>query len=133
MGLFVNKSLHPTVFKNGERLEESNQTNFKIDPLSEWIEEQKTMTSTIEDTLKDLDKSFGKIKSIQKNKWNSVDHQLQGLREHYNHHEDFEEKVLESLKGLEEKNAGLRGMLKSEEKLSKEFIVQMSRFHNSSF
>jgi hypothetical protein len=126
MGLFVNKSLHPTVFENDKEIEESNQKNFKIDPLAEWIEEQKTTTSTIEDSLIALDKSLGRARNNQKNKWESVDQQLHGLTEHYNHHEDFEIKVLESLKGLEEKNEGLRGMLKTEEMLSKKFIAQIN-------
>ncbi len=126
MGLFVNKSLHPTVFKNGEMIEEINQTNFKIDPLSDWMNEQKTTTSTLEDALIALDESLGRTKNNQRNKWKSIDQQLLGLREHFHHHEEFEKKVLQSLKVLEVKNEGLLGMLKNEEKLSEELVTQIN-------
>ncbi len=126
MSLFINKNGHPDVFKNERKIEGTNQKNFKIDPLSEWMSEQKRTFETMNNNLVALDESLGKTKNKQVNQWRSISHQLHRLTEQHTGHVQFESRVLKSLNELEEKNEHLQLMIKNGTDKNQSFLERIN-------
>ena len=58
MGLFMNKYDHPEVYTNKSAIWEQNQRMSTIDPLAEWILEQKEANHALQQQLNDVASAY---------------------------------------------------------------------------
>lgn len=88
MGLFINNSEHPDVYKNRRNLQPSNQMVSRQDFLSELINEQKKTNVALKKALSDLGLQSQHQEEIQINQWHNVADQLIDLKTRLERYED---------------------------------------------
>ncbi|WP_342430362.1 hypothetical protein [Neobacillus sp. FSL H8-0543] len=108
MGLYINKNEHPDVYKNSKKFDEPNQFYVKTDYLSTFIDEQILANVSINRVLDDMKQQFIEQGSVQANNWDDVSSQLKELRNNNLLHNQSEEKMIEWLKVLDERNNRLQ-------------------------
>lgn len=104
MGLFINEKGHPNVFKNNEDIKNQNQEHFKIDPLAEWMKEQKEATETTNRRFNMMENLLKQQSNAQSNRMISIHEQLSELKENDIRRENFEKGAQNSFSKLEDKN-----------------------------
>ncbi|MBV7504606.1 hypothetical protein KW850_04905 [Bacillus sp. sid0103] len=102
MGLFINNSDHPDVYKNKRQLHTSNQVVSRQDFLSELINEQHKANTALEKALSELGNQTQLQEKTQFSQWNHVGEQLNDLRNRMERYEDANHQlVLQMNKQLE--------------------------------
>jgi hypothetical protein len=131
MGLFINKDKHPDVYKNNDRINESNQGSFKRNHLSELLEEQHTANEMLQHSFNELKDLFEKQGNKTANQWRYFGNRLYELKKGNQQHEKVESNMVEWLMKLDEKNSILQMTLENELKIKKDFIDRMNNLNHS--
>lgn len=97
MGLFINNSEHPDVYKNRHNLRASNQTVSRQDFLSELINEQKKTNVALKKALSDLGLQSQHQEVIQINQWHNVADQLKDLKTRLERYEDAKHQLVQQM------------------------------------
>jgi hypothetical protein len=126
MGLFINENGHPNVFKNNTDIVNRNQEHSKIDPLAEWIKEQKDATESANRQLTVMETLLKHQKNTQSNQMKSIRNRLLEIKESDFRRERFENDVMKSFSNLEDTNRVLQQSLKHERILNRELIGQVT-------
>lgn len=126
MGLFINSNEHQNVYKNTKSIDEPNQLTLKRDYLKEILEEQQRVNSS-------LRKSYNEIKLCSQerelqlaNQWNDVSRKLKELNINNLQHKDFESKMINLIKALDEKNVNLQVTLEKESLIKQAIFDHMN-------
>jgi len=106
VGLFINKFENEGLYKNNEELNNSNQNIYKIDPVAEYVNQQKLAISSLNDYLKVLESHVGEQSKAQSNRWNEIKGALKEQKVNDKKHTEFNQQVLGQINQLEEKNKG---------------------------
>src|SRR4051812_3928080 len=102
MGLFINNSEHPDVYKNKHNPQAANQMVSRQDFLSELIKEQKDANAALKRALSELGIQSQHQEETQHNQWSIVGNQLKDLRYRLERNEDSNHQlVLQMDKQLE--------------------------------
>lgn len=133
MGLFINEKGHPNVFKNNEDIKNRNQEHFKIDPLVEWIKEQKEATESANRQLNVMKNLLKEQKNAQSNQMRSIRNQLLELRENDFRRESFEKDAKKSFSTLEEKNRMFLENVRHQRNLNRDFNEQVNDIRQSNY
>lgn len=131
MGLFINHSMHPEVFKNKSKINASNQMESKSDFLSEWMDEQRKAFALINVQFHTLEKSIGKQEYRQISDRRTMEHRFDELAQNNSRQLRFENEVLHSLKKLDTNNRTVQRMLTNGRSLDWEFLEQMTEMRQS--
>lgn len=126
MGLFINRNGHPDVFKNNIGILGRNQEHYKIDPLAEWMQEQREATHSVGDQFNIMETLLKQQKNSQSNQLKSIHNRLNEIKESDIRHENFGNDVMESLKKVETKNEMLQRTLEHERTINREFIGRVN-------
>lgn len=126
MGLFINKNGHPDVFKNNAEILGGNQEHYKIDPLAEWMKEQREATHSVGDQFNIMATLLKQQKNTQSNQLKSIRNRLNEIRESDFRHEKFGNDVMESLKKVETKNRILQRTMIHEQLMNRDFIEKVN-------
>lgn len=131
MGLFINKSQHPDVFKNNGQIIDSNQVFFRKNHMADLIEEQQKTNETLQQSLSELKSFYYKQSNRQTNQWNYLQNGIINQRKLNQKHEKVENQVLEWLEKLDEKNSTLQLTLKDEVIFKQEMKNYMDTLNHS--
>ncbi|MFD1039302.1 hypothetical protein ACFQ3N_12995 [Virgibacillus byunsanensis] len=126
MGLFVNTSEHPEVFKNKKPINEPNQGYFKYDFFSELVKEQKEVNDSLLEAFREIKIQHKQNQNNQASKWKDIGKQLNDLKERNVKHENFERQAMEWLTMLDKNNTKLKGILENESVLKKEIMEEIT-------
>jgi hypothetical protein len=131
MGLFINKNGHPNVYKNNADILGRNQEHFKIDPVAEWMKEQREATHSVDDQFNIMETLLKQQKNTQSNQLKSIHNRLNEIKESDFRHEKFGIVVMKSLKKVETKNEMLQRTLIHERIMNREFIGKVNEVSQS--
>ncbi|MDC3413843.1 hypothetical protein NC797_08300 [Aquibacillus sp. 3ASR75-11] len=131
MGLFINKSNHPNIFKNNSTIKEPNQESFRRNYFSEMVEEQKKINDSLIDSFHDLKHLYQQQETNQVNNWNKLGQQLNELKEKNIQQDQFESEATEWLTKLDENNRKLRNIVENESVLNKDMYDQINALSQS--
>ena len=128
MGLFINKSGHPDVYKNNADILGRNQGHYKIDPVAEWMKEQREATYSVGEQFNIMETLLKQQKNSQSKQLKSISNRLNEIKESDFRHEKFGKDILKSLKKVETKNEMLQRTLIHERIMNREFIGKVNEF-----
>lgn len=131
MGLFINKNGHPTVFKNNADILGRNQERYKIDPIAEWMKEQREASHSVSDQFSIMETLLKKQKNTQSNQLKLIQNRLNEIKESDFRNEKFGEDVMKSLKKVETKNEMYQRTLIHERIMNREFIGKVNEVSQS--
>jgi hypothetical protein len=131
MGLFINSGAHPDVFKNNEKIPESNQELARKDYLTELINEQQMANFSLRKSIDELKTHYHQQELTQVKQWNRIGSQLNDLTVSNQHHDEFETQVLMWLKSLDDKNINLQTTMENELSIKKSIINQINSLSES--
>jgi hypothetical protein len=97
MGLFINNSEHPEVYKNKQNLQPSNQVVSRQDFFSDLINEQKKTNVVLKKALSELGLQSQHQEEIQINQWHSVADQLKDLKTRLERYEDANHQLVRQM------------------------------------
>lgn len=126
MGLFINKNGHPDVFKTDAESLGKNQEHFRIDPIAEWMKEQREANHSVSHQFNIMEMLLKQQKSTQSNQLKSIRNRLNEIKESDFRHEQFEKDVMKSLAKVETKNRMLHRTLTHEQILNREFVAKVN-------
>jgi hypothetical protein len=116
MGLFINNSDHPDVYKNKQQLQASNQDVSRQDFLSQLINEQQKANAALKNALSELGMQTQHQEQTHFNQWNLVGNQLNDLQSRLERYEVANHQlVLQLNKQLELQKEVAEKMTKQEE------------------
>ena len=121
MGLFINKMEHQAVFKNTEEIKAPNQSISKIDPIAEFMEEQKMAYDSLQKHCQALEKMVEKQSTTQQYQSKEIGIQLNELKATTADYEKFEGLALDQLTELTSK-------IDTTNKTNKVIINQLGKF-----
>ena len=98
MGLFINNSEHPEVYKNNQQLNSSNQMVSRQDFLTQVMNEQHKANAALEKALSELGFKNQIQKESQLAQWNHVGDQLTDLRKRLERSEDANHQLVVQMK-----------------------------------
>jgi hypothetical protein len=147
MGLFINNSEHPDVYKNKQIIKPSNQLVSRQDFLSELIHEQNRTNAALKKALSELGLQSQHQEEIQSNQWHNVAEQLIDLKtrleryEEANHqlvlqmNEQFEiqKDIAEKMTKQEEFQGGVLQRLDTQEALMDKISRQINHIRSILF
>lgn len=122
MGLFINDSQHPEVFKNNGQLKASNQEEFRSNFLSEFLESQEATNQSFLEGIVRLNESQQRFANQHTTSWNEINKRLQYLKEINVQHELVEKQIQIGLQKLEQQNEKLQVLI-TEEQLGKKQLM----------
>ena len=111
IGVFINIGMQPDVFMNKEEITETNQEYFKTDYVSEMINEQKRINDALLHSSHLLTSLYENQESSRASQWKEIDSQLRELKKSNLQRNQFEEKAMERLKLLGEKDLVIQDSL----------------------
>ncbi len=126
MGLFINRQSHSDVFNNKGDLVEHNQSQSKIDSLTQWMQEQQEVNASLNRHIGDLEMLLKQQKKVQSNQLTTIRNHLKGLQDNDFQHEQFENNVTKSLTRLDDKQEEFHQMLADEQGVNQVFRMQVS-------
>ncbi|QIZ07975.1 hypothetical protein HFZ78_15585 [Priestia megaterium] len=116
MGLFINNSEHPDVYKNKQNPQASNQVISRQDFLSQLISEQQIANTALKKALSELGMQSQHQEETHFNQWNHVGNQLNDLQSRLERYEDANHNLaLQMNKQLELQKEISKKMTKQEE------------------
>jgi hypothetical protein len=147
MGLFINNSEHPEVYKNKQNLQPSNQVVSRQDFLSDLIYEQKKTNVVLKKALSELGLQSQHQEEIQINQWHSVADQLKDLKTRLERYEDanhqfvlqmneqfeLQKEVAEKMRKQEEFQGGVLQRLDTQEALMDKISRQIQHIRSILF
>ena len=98
MGLFINNSEHPEVYKNNQQLNPTNQIVSRQDFLTQLMNEQHKANASLEKALSELGFKNQLQEESQLNQWNHVGEQLTDLRKRLERTEDANHQLIVQMK-----------------------------------
>ena len=107
MGLYVNKSDHPDVYKNKKDVSTSNQEYVRRNFLNDLLNEQQKTNHVLNETINELKSQYKQHKKTQNTKWKSVNRKIHYLNKSNQQHTETDNKILQQLDTLDEKNTDL--------------------------
>lgn len=116
MGLFINESQHPTVFKNTGELNAVNQVECRSDYLSELVKEQQASNKSFHVAINGLRNAQNNFDRRQWRQWNEIKGRLSELKEINAQHEKMEHQVIDWLEKLENQNKKLQMIMMNEQR-----------------
>lgn len=131
MGLYINNSHHPDVFKNKDPLREPNQIYSRQDFLTELMSEQLKANAALKKAFTDLRQETIQQEEIQVNQWNTVEHQLQDLRKSNVQQQEVENQIFEMMQVLQQENIQLQTILEKEALVKQEMIDEVNHLRKS--
>jgi len=131
VGLFINKNGHPGVFENNAVILGRNQEYYKIDPVAEWMMEQREASHSVNNQINILETLLKQQKNTHSNQLKSIQNRLNEIKESDNWHEKFGNDVMKSLKIVETKNEALQRTLIDERIMNREFIGKVNEVRQS--
>ena len=111
MGLYVNKSDHPDVYKNKKNVSTSNQEYVRRNFLNDLLNEQQKTNHALSETINELKSQYKQYKKTQNTKWKSVNRKIHYLKKSNQQHTETDNKILQQLDTLDEKNTDLISLL----------------------
>ncbi|SET53869.1 hypothetical protein SAMN05216389_11439 [Oceanobacillus limi] len=131
MGIFINKSDHPSVFQKNDEIEEPNQSYFQTDYFSELIKEQQKLNQSLTKSLDVIKERHRKFEYQEAAKWKDVQMKLYELQRSSAKHEEFEHNVREWLVMLESNNQKLQGYMEENDATKAEMLDQIDHVRQS--
>lgn len=129
MGLFINDSEHPDVFKNKKPINEPNQQMIKKDYFAELMQIHQESNASLSKSLEELKRHYQKQNEIQSLQLNELYEQLKGLKNTNLEHKNFEVEMLKWLQSVEEKNEKFQTYMEEEaaikQKIHRQIQLQM--------
>ncbi|MFZ0443984.1 MAG: hypothetical protein WAM95_04880 [Bacillus sp. (in: firmicutes)] len=111
MGLYMNKSDHPDVYKNKKNVSTSNQEYVRRNFLNDLLNEQQKTNHALSETINELKSQYKQYKKIQNTKWKSVNRKIHYLKKRNQQHTETDNKILQQLDTLDEKSTDLITLL----------------------
>ena len=131
MGLFMKDDEHLGVFKNNGRLIDNNQTDFRSNYLSDMISDQQAANQLIHRAIQSLKNTQSHSNQRHIQEWETVDKQLNELKELHIQHEQIEKQVTDWLEKLAAKQDKLQMMLADEQLEVKNVSNQINEIDQS--
>jgi hypothetical protein len=111
MGLYMNKSDHPDVYTNKKDISTSNKVYVRRNFLNDLLNEQQTKNHVLNETINELKSQYKQHKKTQNTKWKSVNRKIHYLNKSNQQHTETDNKILQQLDTLDEKNTDLISLL----------------------
>src|SRR4051812_30689701 len=111
MGLYMNKSDHPDVYSNKKDISTSNKVYVRRNFLNDLLNEQQTKNHVLNETINELKSQYKQHKKTQNTKWKSVNRKIHYLNKSNQQHTETDNKILQQLDTLDEKNTDLISLL----------------------
>lgn len=121
MGLFINIEQHHGMYKNVGKINESNQTSFRKDYLTELLKEQQRHNDLLHQSIYKLNLLTKQRDTSQSLQWQEINNRLTGL-EKVNDLQGFQ--IMEQLKVLSNENEKLQMQMENERIFDQEVINQ---------
>ena len=131
MGLYVNKSDHPDVYKNKRDVSTSNQEYVRRNFLNDLLNEQQKTNHVLNETINELKSQYKQYKKTQNTKWKSVNRKIHYLKKSNQQHTETDNKILQQLDTLDEKNTDLIDTLSKETLLTESVLKQINHLTQS--
>src|SRR5699024_5257234 len=96
MGLFINNLEHPRVFKNEGSIQETNQSYFKIDYVSELVKRQEEVNEKLLHAFYGLQANYQQQVYAARNRWEVMDGQVKRLEDIHLRQEKLSEGAITS-------------------------------------
>ncbi|MCM3357166.1 MAG: hypothetical protein ABS938_00880 [Psychrobacillus psychrodurans] len=123
MGLFINDSQHPGVFKNNGELKASNQVEFRSNYLSDFMLSQEATNQSVLENISRLNNSQQQYGDQQITHWNEINKRLEYLKDLNMQHEQVEKQIQTGLQKLEQQNEKLHHLI-TEEQLGRQRLME---------
>ncbi len=107
----MNKSDHPDVYKNKKNVSTSNQEYVRRNFLNDLLNEQQKTNHVLNETISELKSQYKQHKKTQNTKWKSVNRKIHYLNKSNQQHTETDNKILQQLDTLDEKNTDLISLL----------------------
>ncbi|GGA83305.1 hypothetical protein [Ornithinibacillus halotolerans] len=131
MSLFINKKLHPTVFKNNASIKEPNQSYYETNYLKELIENQNKLNDSFHQSMKNFKISLQKHRHNDENRWQEVKHDIEVIKQSEQKHQEFEKEMRGWIKLLKQNNQELHRIVQSNSEVNEEILQEINRIHES--
>ncbi|MEN2767086.1 hypothetical protein [Ornithinibacillus xuwenensis] len=131
MGIFMNTSGHPNLFKNNELIEEPNQSYFKSDFLKEWLQVQQEANDSFHKAFKDMRISLQKQKYMDDSRWREVADEIEGIKKTGDKHAEFEKQARDWLMMLEDNSKELHRVVEKNSMVNQDMLDEINRIHKS--
>ena len=122
MGLFINESQHPGVFKNRGDLKAINQEEYRSNYLSEFMLQQHATNQSLLDTVTRLNNIQHRFNHEQVAQWSAITERLHDLKELHAKHELVEQQIQHGLEQLEQQNKSMQLSIADEQHGKKRLI-----------
>lgn len=126
LSLFMNMIEHPEMFMNTKEIPTPNQKYYKYDSFSELMTSQKQVNTSLQHSVKLLEKMYLEQQYLQVSQWEEVADQLMQLTKNDEERTLFETKVMNRLVDLDEQRKQVEKILENEGQLKTEFKEQMN-------
>ena len=107
----MNKSDHPDVYKNKKNVSTSNKEYVRRNFLNDLLNEQQKTNHVLNETINELKSQYKQHKKTQNTKWKSVNRKIHYLNKSNQQHTETDNKILQQLDTLDEKNTDLISLL----------------------
>lgn len=131
MGLYINKTKNPTIYKSDKAIHSTNQTVFSTDLLKEWKNEQLHSIHLINEHLKHLERYSKRQNQIALHQNKRAEHRYIELIKNQENRKVFELDILNSVKGLNTKHRSLQSTLTNNASLTRTFADQVKEMNQS--
>ena len=131
MGLYMNKSDHPDIFKNKKDVSTSNQEYVCRNFLNDLLNEQQKTNHVLNETINELKLQYKQHKKAQNTQWNSVKRKIHYLNKSNQQRSETDNKILQQLDTLDEKNTDLVDTLSKETLLTESVLKQINHLTQS--
>ncbi|MDL4842997.1 hypothetical protein [Aquibacillus rhizosphaerae] len=131
MAVFINIGKHPDIFKNKKNIKEPNQQSFRVNYLTELINEQRNINQSFITSFSELKDVHERHYHMQASNWERIDKQFSELTERQSKQEQFEYQVKQWLSNLDKSENNLHAMLENEQILNKTILEQIKELSQS--
>ena len=107
----MNKSDHPDVYTNKKNVSTSNQEYVRHNFLNDLLNEQQKTNHVLNETTNELKSQYKQYKKTQNTNWKSISRKIHYLNKSNQQHTETDNKILQQLDTLDEKNTDLISLL----------------------
>ena len=125
----MNKSDHPDVYKNKKNVSTSNQEYVRRNFLNDLLNEQQKTNHVLNETINELKSQYKQHKKTQNTKWKSVNRKIHYLNKSNQQHTETDNKILQQLDTLDEKNTDLIDTISKETLLAEVYSETNQSFN----
>ncbi|WP_407269759.1 hypothetical protein [Radiobacillus sp. PE A8.2] len=126
MSLFINNGKYPTLYKTKANLKASNQSSFRLNYLSELLDEQQRINKSLSRSFDELQLLQQQHQFKQSTRWQDVDNQLNALKEQNVDRENVTKHTQAQLTEIDQSTQAVLQKLESYQQINLQMMEMLS-------